>query len=274
RPAGPLRWFREVALGVRMSVSGGRDSRVRLALIAAAVGSAVALLLGGASAPTLMDARTERDEARSYDQGQSIPEPSADTLLVGYAHSDYFDRRVVGRILAPEGPRAPVPPGVAEVPGPGEMVVSPALKRLLDSPEHRLLRDRLDYRIVGTIGREGLLGPHELAYYAGTDDAALSPNLSLTTRIDDFGAERRASGTNPAILLLVLVGSTVALLPLGVFIAAALRFGSDKRDRRIAALRLIGADRWTAGRIACGEAVVGALAGLVAGVALFLPLRE
>ncbi|KIH99810.1 hypothetical protein LP52_05880 [Streptomonospora alba] len=269
-----MRWVREVALGVRMSVSGGRDSWVRLALIATAVGAAVALLLGAASTPTLMDARAERDEARSYDQTQSIPEPSADTLLVGYADSDYFERGIVGRVLVPEGPRAPAPPGVDEVPGPGEMVVSPALKRLLESPEHRLLRERLDYRIVGTVDPEGLLGPHEPAYYAGADKSELSPAMSMVTRIDDFGAERRESEPSPAILLLVLVGASVALLPLGVFVAAALRFGSDKRDRRIAALRLLGADRWTAGRIACGEAVIGALAGIAAGVALFLPLRE
>ncbi|MUL41709.1 FtsX-like permease family protein [Streptomonospora sp. PA3] len=274
RRAAPLRWCREVALGAGMSVSGGRVAWVRIALMATAVGAAVALLLGAASAPTLMDARTQRDEARSYDLVQPEPRPSAHTLLIGYADTDYRDRRVFGRVLVPEGPRAPLPPGVDELPAPGEMLVSPALERLLGEPGHRLLRERLDYRVAGTIGDEGLLGPHELAFYAVEQDGALDPRMTSVTRIDDFGKQRAESGTDPAALLLVLVGAVVALLPLGVFVAAALRFGADQRDRRLAALRLLGADRWTAGRIACGETLVGALAGLAAGVGLFLPLRE
>ncbi|GAA1749343.1 FtsX-like permease family protein [Streptomonospora arabica] len=277
RQAAPLRWFREAALGARMSVSGGRDSWARLGLIAVAVGAAVALLLAAASVPTLLDARKQRDEARSYDMAAPrITEPSAETLLIAYATTEYADHRIYGQIVEPEGPRPPRPPGVAELPGPGEMVVSPALARLLDSPEHRLLRERLDYRVVGTIGDAGLLGPHEFAYYAGADDGVLSTDMraALVTRIDDFSRPRADSAADPAILLLLVLATVVALLPLGVFVAAALRFGADQRDRRLAALRLIGADRWAAARTACGETLVGALAGLAVGVGLFVPLRQ
>src|SRR5436190_631695 len=82
------------------------------------------------------------------------------------------ERHTAARFLGP-GPRhgdtfrGPRPPGVAELPGPGEMVVSPALKDLLDSAEGKLLRERLPFHRVGTIGASGLLGPGELVYYAG-----------------------------------------------------------------------------------------------------------
>ncbi|MFC7468294.1 FtsX-like permease family protein [Actinomadura keratinilytica] len=65
----------------------------------------------------------------------------------------------------------------------------------------------------------------------------------------------------------------VLLTPVAVFIATAVRFGGERRDRRLAALRLVGADRPTVRRIAGGEALGGALLGLAVGAALFLALR-
>ena len=52
-------------------------------------------------------------------------------------------------------------------------------------------------------------------------------------------------------------------MPVAVFIAAAVRFGGEARDRRLAALRLVGADRAATVRVAAGESALGALAGLV-----------
>ena len=66
----------------------------------------------------------------------------------------------------------------------------------------------------------------------------------------------------------------VLLLPVGVFIAAAVRFGGERRDRRLAALRLVGADGRMARRIAAGEALAGALLGLVLGAGFFLLGRQ
>ena len=62
-------------------------------------------------------------------------------------------------------------------------------------------------------------------------------------------------------------------MPLGVFLATAVRFGGEQRDRRLAALRLVGADRAMARRIAAGETLVGALLGLVLGAAAFALAR-
>ncbi|MGH1551865.1 hypothetical protein ACRAWF_06070 [Streptomyces sp. L7] len=42
-----------------------------------------------------------------------------------------------------------------------------------------------------------------------------------------------------------------------MFIAAAVRFGGERRDQRLAALRLVGADGRMARRIAGGEALAG-----------------
>ncbi len=63
-------------------------------------------------------------------------------------------------------------------------------------------------------------------------------------------------------------------MPVGVFIAAAVRFGGERRDRRLAALRLVGADSRMTRRIAAGEALAGAVLGLVFGTGFFLIGRQ
>lgn len=88
-------------------------------------------------------------------------------FLIVDTDTTWHDDDVRGRLVEPEGERAPLPPGVDSFPREGEMVVSPALKALLASDDATLLRERLPYKITGTIGESGLVGSHELAYYAG-----------------------------------------------------------------------------------------------------------
>ncbi|MFJ7999935.1 FtsX-like permease family protein [Streptomyces sp. NPDC096310] len=66
----------------------------------------------------------------------------------------------------------------------------------------------------------------------------------------------------------------VLLVPATVFMATAVRFGGERRDRRLAALRLVGAGIRTTRRIAAGEALFGAVLGLLTGGVLFLLLRR
>jgi predicted lysophospholipase L1 biosynthesis ABC-type transport system permease subunit len=71
----------------------------------------------------------------------------------------------------------------------------------------------------------------------------------------------------------VIVGLVALLLPVGAFVAAAGRFGAEERDRRLATLRLVGADIRATTTIATGEGLVGAIAGVGLGIALFLAAR-
>ncbi|BFO14961.1 hypothetical protein SHKM778_13490 [Streptomyces sp. KM77-8] len=128
---------------------------------------------------------------------------------------------------------------------------------------------------MGTIGEQGLIGSKELAYYAGADNLAERIDNSLSARIDTFGSpDPMPEKTDPVLVLLVLVVFVVLLMPVAVFIAAAVRFGGERRDRRLAALRLVGSDSRMTRRIAAGEALAGALLGLVFGTGFFLAGRE
>ncbi|MYW46518.1 ABC transporter permease [Streptomyces sp. SID486] len=270
-------WSRDLGLGTRFAFTGGREGWVRVLLTAVGVGLGVALLLLTTAIPNAMAVRHQRDEARlDYTYDQTHRPKAADTLLISDVDDSYHGSDIRGRLVEPEGPRAPVAPGLSAYPAPGDMVVSPALKRLLDSDDGRLLRERLPYRIAGTIGERGLIGSHELAYYAGAKDLASRLNGWQTARIKAFGRPQASTSNrlDPVLLLLVLVVFVVLLMPVAVFIAAAVRFGGERRDRRLAALRLVGSDSRMTRRIAAGEALAGSLVGLVLGAVFFLLGRQ
>lgn len=265
-------WIRDLRLGLRFAVS-GREGWARTALTALGTGLAVALLFLAASVPGLVHDRSARLAARTPDfSAQPLP-AGPGTLLLAQSSGTFRGTELDGTFLKPDGPRAPLPPGLAALPGNGQMDVSPALGRLLASPQGALLRPRLPYRIAGTVGDAGLTGPQDLVYYVG--DSSLGDNADYTSRVDGFGAPGSTAQPESQLLVLLTILSFVFLLiPVAVFIAAAVRFGGERRDRRLAALRLVGSDIRGTHRIAAGEALAGALLGLVCGIGFFALGRQ
>ncbi|MFK0254440.1 FtsX-like permease family protein [Streptomyces sp. NPDC090445] len=267
-------WARDLAMGVRFAVAGGREGWIRTLLTGVGVGLGVALLLGTTGLPNALAARDARGAARETITSPTADAPGRNTLLTARANMTYHSTDVSGRLVEPEGPDAPLAPGLKKYPGPGELAVSPALDRLLKSDEGRLLRERLDGRITAVIGDAGLTGPGELYYYAGTDRLSKEPDGRSVERITAFESDLDSPPLDAVLTLLVLVMFTVLLVPVAVFVAAAVRFGGDRRDQRLAALRLVGADGRMTRRIAAGEALAGSLIGLVLGAGFFLAARR
>lgn len=272
RAGGSMGMAQELLMGARFAVSGGREGWIRVVLTAFGVGLGVTLLLFTAAVPAATSARDGRTTARSDESAATLPGPSDRSVLVGRADTTYRGADVRGRLLHPEGAQAPVPPGLNGLPAAGDMVVSPALAALLASPDGALLKERLPYRVTGTVAEAGLVSPQDLAYYAGSD--SLVPGAASVVRIDHFGGTAQSREWDPVLLLLVLIVIVVLLMPVAVLIAAAVRFGGERRDRRLAALRLVGADAAATRRIAAGEALAGSLLGVLAGFVLFFGLRQ
>ncbi|ALG07281.1 ABC transporter permease [Kibdelosporangium phytohabitans] len=263
----------DIVIGARLTVAGGRDSLVRLALTALGVGLGVAVLLCATAVPHMLDARGDRSAARniitSADSAQD-PLPGVDPVHVVQRNDEYRGEGVGGVLVETTGPRAPHAPGVDRLPGPGEAVLSPGLVRLLDSPEGELLRPRFTQRVIGTIGDAGLTGPNELYFYIGSGDASVLPTAHL---VSEFGKQQQNRELTTLQRLLVVLGATSFLIPVIVFVATSTRLAASVRDRRLAALRLIGASGTQVRRIAAGEAFIGAIAGLFVGAGLFLLVR-
>ncbi|POX59817.1 hypothetical protein C3492_30145 [Streptomyces sp. Ru62] len=268
-------WCRDLGMGARFAVTGGREGWVRMLLTAVGVGLGVALLLLTTALPNILTARDRVENARQ-DFSASYDTPKAgNTVLVGVTDTEWHGKNIRGRLLEPEGARAPLPPGVGRFPAKGEMMVSPALKRLLSSDGAGLLRERIPYRITGTIGDSGLIGSQELAYYAGADGLVPHSGGARVDRLNAFGnPDPVPEQTDPVLILMTLVVFVVLLTPVAVFIAAAVRFGGERRDRRLAALRLVGSDSRMTRRTAAGEALAGSLLGLAVGTVFFLIGRQ
>ncbi|MCX4983181.1 FtsX-like permease family protein [Streptomyces sp. NBC_00572] len=264
-------WARDLALGARFAVTGGRSGRFRTLLTATGVGIGVTLLLLAAALPNMLFQREVRESLRSVDSSEQINSPRPESFLHLGRNTVFRDEVISGTLLQPEGDRPTVPPGATAFPANGEMLVSPALGELLDSPGGALLKERLPYKVAGTIGPDGLIGPAELRYVAHVD---FLDSDNYDGRGLRYGWSVPEEPMNAFLIFLAVVGCVVLLLPVLVFIATAVRFGGEQRDRRLAALRLVGADTAMTRRIAAGESLAGALLGIVVGLGLFAVVRE
>ncbi len=263
-------WVSDLRLGVRLAIGGGRTSKTgiaRLVLGTIGIGIAVAVLLVGASAGPLFSARTDR-EAAQYTSARPIP--GVDPLHERSGSTEFRGAAINGSFLRQTGPHSPLPPGVSRIPGAGEIVVSPALAGLLASPEGELLRPRFPQRIIGTIAKGGVVDATSLTFYAG--DPTLEADKAQLVYAYGAGGPSREMPSN--LVVLIAIGTVVLLVPVFVFVGTSARIAGAERDRRLAALRLVGADARQARRIAAAESLVGAVTGLVFGIGLFLVFRS
>ncbi|MFE4872179.1 ABC transporter permease [Streptomyces sp. NPDC056682] len=263
------RRLHDLGLGARFALTGGREGWVRTLLTALGVGLGVALLLGAASVPQLIEERATRIHARQpFSEGSDKNTGHLRaSLLYTDADTEYHDDTIGGRMLRSASASPTLPPGLTAIPAPGTMAASPALRDLLASPEGELLRRRLPYEITQTIGDAGLVEPSELYFYAGSAALSTDSGALAAAGFGNIGEERPL---DPMLVVLVVLICVVLLMPVAVFIATAVRFGGERRDRRLAALRLVGADARTTRWIAGGEALASAVLGLAAGTLLFL----
>ncbi|GAA4896648.1 FtsX-like permease family protein [Stackebrandtia albiflava] len=265
-PTGMRRWAIDFATGLRLASAGGAGGLVRTTLTAVAVGLAVGLLLVAASLPHIFVEREARAQAVDVPFPTEGLEAGPHTVLVQQRDTRFGEITIIGHLVKAEGDTPAVPAGLERLPGPGELMVSPALAELLETSEGSLLAPRLDGEPDGLISQDGLVGPGDYRYYLGSD----ALDLENSHRVAQFGVEEPGEPFPMMLVLLALISFTVLLLPVAMFMGVAARFGGDSRDRRLAALRLLGTDRAMTRRVAAGEALLGAFAGLVAGTVFFL----
>lgn len=260
------------ALALRLALGGGREGIARLALVAGGVAVGVSLLLGGLGVGPAREARDIREQGREPRFVRRPP--AAGSYVLHSGASDRFRGRPLYRAkLFGVGERPPPPPGLERLPRPGELVVSPALARVLRSPEGALLRGRLPGHVAGVVAKDGLAWPGELIAYAGaaraeaTADAGFFPVVGFGARGD-----RRLELPLP-IKFAILVAVLGLVLPTLAFIAASSRVAAAARERRLAAIRLVGATPAQARLLAAVESALAAALGCLGGIALFFALR-
>ena len=251
-------------LGLRLAVAGGRESLLRLAVTAFGVAVGVVLLLLCLTGQSAEQGRAERSGWQSADPDTPATAPDPALFLTV---TDYHEgSAMICGYVAALGPRPPVPPGLERLPGPGEVAVSPAMRRLLVSTPDDELDDRYPGRVIATIGDEGLAHPDQLVALIGRTPGQLGEVTSRSLhRVRGFGSLPSGYAFYQGIRVLLLLGAVLLLLPVIIFIVMATRVAAAHREQRLAAIRLVGATRLQAAVVAAVETGLGAVAGTVLG---------
>jgi hypothetical protein len=268
-----------IRLGLRLTLGSGREAALRVLITAAAVALGVGLLLAALAGVNGLHAQTDRGAWLDTSAQASRPTSTSDRLW-WLSSTDQFGNQAIDRIdVAATGPNAPVPPGLAHLPGPGDYFASPALTALLRSEPANELRDRFPGRQIGTIGAAALPSPNSLIIVIGHTTRQLSqaPGAVEVGAIQRTPANcyacQNTIGSGP-VLQFILAGGAVALvLPVLILIATASRLSAARREERFAAMRLVGATPHQISVVSAVEASVAAVAGVVVGFALFFVFR-
>ncbi|MFF1518837.1 FtsX-like permease family protein [Streptomyces sp. NPDC058305] len=261
--------MKEFLLGLRLLLGAGRGNRVRFLLMAAGGSLGVCCLALVLTIPAILDAHDGRAAAR--EPTTSSRSPSARSSLV-LERSDPHGSKAFTRVFVARGTGASaVPPGLRELPRPGEVFVSPRVKALLR--EEPALKGLLPGREGGVIGAAGLTGPDELYAYVGTTRAQLGGTGRVLTGFG-YGYAPIPAVDPSTLTILRFALATIVLLPLGVFLSVCARLSAASRTRRLAALRLLGLSVRGTQRVNAAETVIASLLGAVLGLAEYVVLNQ
>jgi hypothetical protein len=249
---------------LRLAIAGGQESLLRLAVTAFGVAVGVVLLLLCLTGQSAEQGRAERSgwQSANPDTPATAPDPALFLTVTDYHEGTAMIRGYVAAL----GPHPPVPPGLERLPGPGEVAVSPAMRRLLASTPDDELDDRYPGRVTATIGDEGLAHPDQLVALIGrTPDQLGEVTSSSLYRVRGFDSLPSGYAFYQGIRVLLLLGAVLLLAPVTIFIVMATRVAAAHREQRLAAIRLVGATRLQVAVVAAVETGLGAVAGTALG---------
>ncbi len=257
--------------------SGGRGALTTV-LSAVAVAIATGFLLLTLGVALGFNQRADREAWLSPIEAESNP-----TAMIAVT-TDYVRGTAVAVVdLAALDNDVPVPPGLDRFPEPGEVFVSPAIADLVstlppDELEQRYVATDGSTAIAGEIGQEALVYKGQLMVITGRDPDWFETSLAGTNWMTPWFAEptaiNRFDGESPFWLedYNALSAFAVALLvvPLFVLGTAAGRLATTYRDRRLAAMRLVGATPGQVRAITMFETMLVGLGGALVGTAVYI----
>ncbi|HTU75856.1 MAG TPA: FtsX-like permease family protein [Trebonia sp.] len=260
-------------LGLQLALHSGPEALVRLLITAAAVAVGVALLLGVLAEFHAFEASAGQP-CWSCTQGAAVPGTLPSHGELWNNSVDFYRGQTISRLdVAALGPDAPVPPGVPRLPSPGGYYASPALARLLGTVPASQLGERFPGTMTGTIGQDGLNGASDLAIYIGHTPAQVA-RIPGTTWVTSINSAPAQAVFTPFFRDAFGIGVLAVVFPMLVLISTATRLAADRREERLAALRLVGATPADIRIVAGVEAVISAFLGAVLGSVVFLLVRS
>ncbi|MFE6825714.1 FtsX-like permease family protein [Streptomyces sp. NPDC057690] len=260
--------MKELLLGLRLLLGSGRGNRVRFLLMAGGSAVGVCCLAMVLAIPGILAAQDGRKAARSADccAGDRPFRVSADKAPLEISLTDPYGSRPMTRVFhAPGAFVIDPPPGLDELPAPGEVFVSPQLHEELEKEPG--LAQLVPGRERGLIGAQGLAHPDELYAYIGVPRGQLKNGNPVTFYGWSYTNDETVEPSTLDIVRFTLSG--VVLLPLVVYLTVCARLSAASRARRLAALRLVGLSKKGVQRVNAAETVAAALLGAVLGLCVY-----
>ena len=246
----------------------------------------VTAVLGVLSIPSVVLAQADRLGAQEVVWNQERGAPPGYTTAVGARFWGQTSNRWVAsaqRSLVVHSVGA-VPSGTStpwwldRYPEPGEIAVSASMAEHFGN-EPGGLGQRYPQEIIQILPDQILVSPDQLFAIVGVAVDPLAPQNSGVFPIKQLGGDE-ANYQGPgfrAVRVMVVIGAIFVLLPMLVFVATSARLSARTRQRRLAALRVIGMTTPQAAAVAALEVAFVSFAGALAGVALWralIPVSE
>ena len=279
----------------------GRQSFARLGLTTAAVALGIVLVCGfmagingimgrstGGSAISLAAHQASRKEASQQPINGVEPLRISNVARLGNAskwHGQLIQTySIYGTAKSPQFAKL-------KTPGPGEYYLSRALAdAVAQYPDDNILaRFGKNTKYLGVLPSEYTASPDALMMVRGasaeevaaSDDVAKAQGqasyFANVYRTDANGLKSNI-GLDPISIITFGVGGAILLFPIVIFVSVATQLGAAQREKRYAALRLIGATKRQVTRILLLESLLASVAGVVIGLgALWLlqaPLQQ
>ncbi|MFF7351365.1 FtsX-like permease family protein [Streptomyces filipinensis] len=260
--------MRELLLGLRLLLGSGRGNRVRFLLMTLGSAIGVSCLAVVLTIPGILAAQDARMAARQPTCARDVQGHCTDTKGAPreLTRTDPLGSRPMTRVfIAPGTKRIEPPPGVAELPRPGEIILSPRLHEVLHAEPG--LAKLLPGRERGLIGGGGLAHPDELYAYIGVSPGDLKGADVVTLFGESYPPSPTVESSTLDIVRFTLAG--VVLLPLAVFLSVCARLSAAVRVRRLAALRLLGLSTKAVQRVNAAETVAAVWLGAVLGLGIY-----
>ena len=262
-------------LGLRLTLRSGKEAFTRLLLTMVAVGIGTTILLAALAdfhafqAANNRPAWQETGQVSSDQMGPNQPRSSLQGKMLWNYSNDIFKGKTIERLdVATVSADAPVLPGISKLPAAGEYYASPALSTLLKTTSYDLLGARFPGKQVGTIGKQALTSPDELAIFVGYNPAYLA-SLPTTIGVNSISTRHQTNVWTSYFRYAFAVGTVAILFPILILIGTATRLAAARREERYAALRLVGATPHQLNVIASVDAAISALLGVLLGMGLF-----
>ena len=267
----------------------GRQSMMRLGLTAAAISLGIVMLCYIAAGVNCLVAHQNRaiisnailTAKRTPQNPQATGQEPLKAGGIERGNKTEWRGKTIS-VISLQGTEKSVKFAKMDTPKAGEYYLSKGLaEAIAEHPEDKLLERFGNLTTnLGTLPEDYTTSPDELSLVKGVSAEEVEkadqyakksgrPSDYTNVYITDVNGKAQSVGFDPISLMLLVVGGSILLFPIVTFVAVATQLGGAQREKRYAALRLVGATKGQVARVLLLESLLASLVGVVLGLVIF-----